>query len=198
VLWREDPDKSAGESRLQVSDGIAWRNIPVVGTLRKVCFIAANQLRSLAGSSVLGDQGTYPNKYSYVSWAGNSSVVDGVGCAWVVPSDYAPSTSIGFKVLWSYDAVGSPGTNWVCEGNVLACTGGVSLLAGGTPLSSVVSAVQGAVNAAFYTSVGQASAGVAAGTVLRISLNRNAPSPQDSYSGTIRLVGLIIEYSAGI
>ena len=172
--------------------GSSW--LPLVTQRVRNIIIPAILLRARTGSNPQANFGTYPNTYTAVRWLGTSTVKDGVGLEWVVPDDFVPASSITFTIMWSYAQPAAQ--NWVCELDFLSRASGEGLLATGTTLSATISANRGPADSLTVDTIGSSSAGLAAGEVLRINVNRNAPHVSDNFAGEVRFIALVVAYQS--
>ena len=154
-------------------------------------------MRTRDGASAAQDEGTFPNRYSYVAWPGDAPSTNGVGVEWTLPLDYlpqSPDSLLTFKVVWTSDAR-SAKQRWACELNVLAAGEGENLAGAGRTLQQSIPA-SGPVNGTSYSAVGAFRAARAPGQLVRLNVARKAQDPADDFAGTVRFVGLILEYAA--
>ncbi|MEO6461917.1 MAG: right-handed parallel beta-helix repeat-containing protein [Candidatus Eisenbacteria bacterium] len=194
LIWREDPDPSRGESRLQVSDGSAWRNIPVVDSVKRSVFLPAVTMRPRAGPSTIAEAGTYPNRYSYAAWPATGTTA--LGLEWSVPPDYAKGSALVFSVVWSCDV--AEANQWACEVDYLARRDGESMTARGTTLTRRIATDRVSPDEASFEVLGSAATGLAPGEVVRLNVARRGSDAGDTYTGEVRLIGLIVQYSVGL
>jgi hypothetical protein len=194
MIWREDPDAGRGESRLQVSDGTAWRNVPVVDSAKRTVFLPAVSMRPRAGPVTFEDAGTHPDRYSYAPWPATGT--SGLGVEWVVPSDYATGSALTFTAVWSCDTAASG--QWVCEVDWLARAQGESLTAPGTTITRRIATAGASPDDARFDVVGSATTGLAPGELVRLNVARRGSDAADTYAGRVRLIGFVVEYAVGL
>lgn len=193
MIWREDPDATRGESRLQVSDGSAWRNIPVVDSVKRSVFLPAVTMRPRAGPSTFAEAGTYPNRYSYAAWPAGGTT--GLGLEWSVPPDYAEGSALVFSVAWSCDI--AEAAHWTCEVDYLSRGNGESMIARGTTITHRIVTNALSPDEVSFEVLGSAATGLARGEVVRLNVARRGSDAGDTYRGEVRLIGLNVQYSAG-
>jgi hypothetical protein len=196
VAWIEDAAKDSAQSHLQISNGTAWQSIPI-GSSRRSVFLPSSIMRVRAGTGTVGDAGTYPSRFSYVSWPGDATGTNAVGIETMVPADYlpdSPDSLLSFRIVWSHDDVSTSGRHWVCELNFLSPAERDRLDGPGRTLVDPIDVDRGPVNGTFYDTIGTGRAG-RPGQILRINVGRRAQDRADDYDGTIRFVGLVLEYS---
>ena len=193
LIWREDPDAARGESRLQISDGRAWRNVPVAASMRKAVFLPAHALRPRAGTPILAEAGSPPNTYSFARFPAGGTTA--LGIEWLVPPDYAPGSDLRVSAVWSR-ATAERGT-WLCRVDHLSRGEGESLAAAGAAWTRAIPVDRGAPDELFFDVVGSGAGGIAPGEIVRLNVARAGDSGEDTYPGEIRFIGLRLEYSEG-
>lgn len=194
ILWREDADVASGEGRLQVSDGSAWRNIPVVASTSRTVFVPADAMRARAGAPSVAESGTFPDRYAYAEWP--ASGANGLGVEWLVPPDYAVGSPVTLSAVWTPAASG-PGA-WVGEATFLARGNGESLAGEGISLRRTIALDRAAPDDARFAELGTTgNAALTRGELLRLSLARRNMDAADTHAGAIRVLGLVIEYPVG-
>jgi hypothetical protein len=194
ILWREDADAAAGEGRLQVSDGRAWRNIPVVASTSRTVFVPADAMRRRSGAPGVAESGTFPDRYAYAEWP--ASGTNGLGVEWLVPPDYAVGSPVTLSVVWTPAAGGSGA--WVGEATFLARGNGESLAGEGVSLRRTIGLDRAAPDDARFAELGTTGkTAITRGELLRLSLARRSMDAADTHAGAIRVLGLVIEYPVG-
>jgi hypothetical protein len=174
-----------------VNDGtdVVYRTIPT--RLFNDGLIDATEWESISTvPATKAMHGTEPD--SYLSWDFDAVADYWVGKSITIPQTWA-SGVVTVKVLWTTSGAGA--TNWVPYLRYLARVDGDDVTAAGTTITGPTTSANFAADLLKITTLGTFTP-AAAGRFYRLSFGRQATTDaNDNYLGTIRFVGLVIEFT---
>jgi len=157
-------------------------------------FIPASVLRVRTGVAAISENGTYPARFTFLPLA--AATLNAVGVEFQLPRDLEPSLAVTLRALWTIDALGAGA--WRAETNIALVTANGSLVAAGSNLTADISTTGLAINNGFVSLLGSAVLAASPGDLVRINVARNGPHANDTFTGVVRLLGLMVEYTPNI
>ncbi len=158
-------------------------------------YIPATDLEISAGAPAKVTVGTSPN--SSVAWSFPDAAVSTLG-TWIhIPEDWVSGTAFTVYFDWANDTDTTTGHAcrwqifWACLAN-----GDVLTKAYQEGIGADVSVPAAVARTRARSQIGSSSAGLAAGTSMRLAIRRDGTYAGDTMTGAGLLLGVLIEYSA--